>query len=105
MSYMLIVKCNPCIVLSVLRLLKHKQAVYSVKTKTNANLSRKHCLNYRHRCNHRCKRRLIHETKAHPLNLNHTTVYAHCIFACFGPKIRKYEDTENTAMITDLIVI
>ena len=59
MSYILIVKCNPCIVLSVLRLLKHKQAVYSVKTKTNANLSRR----------------------------------------------RKYAHTENTAMITDLIVI
>ena len=105
MSYMLIVKCNPCIVLSVLRLLTHKQAVYSVKTKTNANLSRRHCLNYCHRCKHRCKRRLIHETIAHPHNGNHTTVYAHCIFACFGPKIRKYADTENTAMITDLIVI
>ena len=41
----------------------------------------------------------------HPLNLNHTTVYAHCIFAWFGPKIRKYANNENTAMITDLIVI
>ena len=105
MSYMLIVKCNPCIVLSVLRLLKHKQAVYSVKTKTNPNLSRRHCLNYLHRCNHRYKRRLIHKTKAHPHNVTHTTVYAHCIFACFGPKVRKYADTENTAIITDLIVI
>ena len=47
----------------------------------------------------------MHETEEHPLNVNHTTVYAHCIFACFGPKIRKYADTKNTAMITDLIVI
>ena len=51
------------------------------------------------------KRRLIHETKAHPRIVNHTTVYAHCIFACFWPKIRKYADTENTAKITDLIDI
>ena len=47
----------------------------------------------------------MHETEAHPLNVNHTTVYANCIFACFGPKIRKYANTDNTAMITDLIVI
>ena len=47
----------------------------------------------------------MHETEALPLNVNHTTVYAHCIFACFGPKIRKYANTDNTAMITDLIVI
>ena len=47
----------------------------------------------------------MHETEAHPLNINHTTVYAHCILACVGPKIRKYANTENTAMTTDLIVI
>ena len=32
----------PCIVLSVLRHVKHCRAVYSVNTKTKANLSRKH---------------------------------------------------------------
>ena len=47
----------------------------------------------------------MHETEAHPLNVDHTAVYAHCIYACFGPKIHKYANTENTAMITDLIVI
>ena len=47
----------------------------------------------------------MHENEAHPLNLNHKTVYAQCMFACCGPKIRKYPNTENTAMITDLIVI
>ena len=45
-------------------MLKHFKAVYSVKTKTKANLSRKHWLNYWHRCNHRCKRRLMHEIDA-----------------------------------------
>ena len=34
--------CRPCIVLSVLLHVKHYNAVYSVKTKTKANLSRKH---------------------------------------------------------------
>ena len=34
--------CRPCTVLSVLRHVKHFKAVYSVKTKTKANLSRKH---------------------------------------------------------------
>ena len=34
--------CSPCIVLSVLLHVKHFKAVYSVKTKTKANLSRKH---------------------------------------------------------------
>ena len=33
---------RPCIVLSVLRHVKHFKAVYSVKTETKANLSRKH---------------------------------------------------------------
>ena len=40
---------RPCIVLSVLRHVKHFKAVYSVKTQTKANLSRKHWLNYWHR--------------------------------------------------------
>ena len=34
--------CRPCIVLSVLLHVKHFKAVYSVKTKTKANLSRTH---------------------------------------------------------------
>ena len=34
--------CRPCIVLSVLRHVKDFKAVYSVKTETKANLSRKH---------------------------------------------------------------
>ena len=34
--------CRPCIVLSVLRHVKHFKAVYSVNTETKANLSRKH---------------------------------------------------------------
>ena len=38
--------CRPCTVLSVLRHVKHFKVVYSVKTKTKANLSRKHWLNY-----------------------------------------------------------
>ena len=33
---------RPCIVLSVLLHVKHYNAVYSVKTKTKGNLSRKH---------------------------------------------------------------
>ena len=35
--------CMPCIVLSVLRHVKHFKAAYSVKTDTKANLNRKHC--------------------------------------------------------------
>ena len=77
--------CRPCIVLSVLPLLKHSKAVYSVKTQTKANLSRKHWLNYWHRCNHRCKRRLMHDIDALPLKFNHTTVYAHIVIACCRP--------------------
>ena len=34
--------CRPCIVLSVLPHVKQFKAVYSVKTETKANLSRKH---------------------------------------------------------------
>ena len=34
--------CRPCIVLSGLQHVKHFKAVDSVKTETNANLSRKH---------------------------------------------------------------
>ena len=34
--------CRPCIVLSVLRYVKHFKAVYSVNTENKANLSRKH---------------------------------------------------------------
>ena len=73
--------CRPCIVLSVLPHLKHSKAVYSVKTQTKANLSRKHWLNYWHRCKHRCKRRLMHDIDALPLKFNHTTVYAHNVIS------------------------
>ena len=97
--------CRPCTVLSVLRHVKHFKAVYSVKTKTKANLSRKHWLNYWHRCNHRCKRRLMHEIDALALNFNHTTVYAHVVIGCDGPKIRMCAKSGNTAMTTDLMVI
>ena len=79
-------ECRPCIVLSVLPHLQHFKAVYSVKTQTKANLSRKHWLNYWHRCKHRCKRRLMHDIDALPLKFNHTTGYAHIVIACYGPK-------------------
>ena len=97
--------CKSWIVLSVLRHVKHFNAVYSVKTKTKANLRRKHCLNYCHRCNNKCKSRLIHETDALAFNFNHTTVYAHTVIACDGPKIRICVKSDNTAMTTDLMVI
>ena len=97
--------CRPCIVLSVLRHVKHFKAVYSVKTETKANLSRKHQLNYWHRCNHRCNRRYVYEIDALPLNFTHTTVYAHIGIACDGPKIRMCAMSNNTAMTTELMVI
>ena len=97
--------CRPCIVLSVLRQLKHFKAAYSVKTETNANLNRKHYLNYLHRFNHRCKRRLADEIDPFPLNFNHTTVYAHIGIACDGRKICMCARYDNTAMTTDLMVI
>ena len=76
-----------CIELSVLPHVKYFTAVYSVKTKTKADLNRKHWLNYWHWCNHRCKRRLMHEIDVLPLNFNHTTVYGHIVIACDWPKI------------------
>ena len=97
--------CRPRIVLSVLPHVKHFKAVYSVKTKTKANLSRKHWLHYWHRCKHRCKRRLMHGIDALALNVNHTTVYAHIVMACDGPKVRMCAKSDNTAMTTDLMVI
>ena len=97
--------CRPCIVLSVLRHVKHFKAVYNVKTETKANLSRKHQLKYWHRCNHRCKRRYVCEIDPLPINFTHTTVYAHIGIACDGPKVRMCARSDNTAMTTDLIVI
>ena len=97
--------CRPSIVLSVLPQVKHFTIVYSVKAKTKANLSRKHWLTYWHRCNHRCKRRLIHWIDALALNFNHTTVYAHIVIACDGPKIRMCAKSDNTALTTVLMVI
>ena len=97
--------CRPCIVLSVFRHAKLFTDVYSVKQKTKANLNKKHWLNYWNRCNHRCKRRLVYEIDALPLNFNHTTVYAHIGIACDGPKLRMCARSDNTAMTTDLMVI
>ena len=78
--------CRPCIVLSVLLHVKHFKAVYSVNTQTKANMSRKHWLNYWHRCNHRCKSHLLHDIDALALKFNHTTVYAHIVIAYCRPK-------------------
>ena len=97
--------CRPCIALSVLPHVKHFTAVYSVKTKTKANLSRKHWLNYWHRCKHKCKRRLMHEMTVPPLNFNHTAVYAHSVIVYDGPNIRMYAKSDNRVMTTDLMVI
>ena len=93
------------IALSVLRHVKCFKAVYSVKPKIKANVRRKHWLNYWHRCNNRCKSRLMHEIDALALNFNHTTVYAHTVITCDGPKIRMCVNSDTTAMTTDLMVI
>ena len=97
--------CRPCIVLSVLRHVKHFNAVYSVKTQAKANLSRKHWLNYWHRCNYRCKRCLVHAIDALLLNVNHIAVYECNVITCNLPKIRMCAKSDNTAMTTDLMVI
>ena len=97
--------CKFWIILSCLGHVKHFKAVYSVKTKTKANLSRKHWLNYWHRCNNRCKSRLMHEIDALALNVNHTTVYAHTVIACDGHKLRMCVKSDNTAMTIDLMLI
>ena len=97
--------CKSWIVLSGLRHVKHFKAVYSLKTMIKANLSRKHGLNYWHQCNTRYKSRLMYEIDALALNFNHTTVYAHTVIACDGPKIRICVKSDNTAMTTDLMVI
>ena len=77
--------CRPCILLSVLRHVKHSKALCWVKTETKANLSRKHYLNYCHQCNHGYKKeRLLYEIKALPLNFTHITVYANIGIACDG---------------------
>ena len=78
--------CRHCIVLSVLPHLKHFKAVYSFKTQTTANLSRKHWLNYWDRCKHRCKIHLMQDIDALLLKFNHTTVYAHIVIAFDWPK-------------------
>ena len=97
--------CRPCIVLSDLPHVKHFKAVYSVKTRTKANLSTKHWLNYWYRCKHRCKRLLMHGIDGLLLKFNHTAVYAYIMNACDGPKIRMCAKSNNTAMTTDLMVI
>ena len=78
--------CRHCIVLSVLPHLKHLTTVYSVKTQTKANLSRKHWLNYWHRYKHRCKRRFMHDIDVLQLKFNHTTAYKHIVIAFVWPK-------------------
>ena len=97
--------CRPSIVLSVLPHVKHFKAVYSVKTKTKANLSTNYWRHYWHWCKHRCKRRLMHGIDALALNVNHTTVYAHIVIACDGPNIRLCAKSDNTATTNDLMVI
>ena len=47
----------------------------------------------------------MHEIDALALNLNHTTVYAHTVIACHGPKIRMCVKSDNAAMTADLTVI
>ena len=97
--------CRPCIVLSVLLHVKHFKAVYSVNTKTKANLSRKQLRNYWYRCNHTCTRRLMHDIDVLALNFNHTAIYAHIVSTCDGPKISMCAKSDNTAMTTELMVI
>ena len=98
-------ECRPSIVLSVSRHVKHFKAVYSVKTQTKANFSRKHWLNYWHRCNYRCKGCLVHAIDALPLNFNHIAVYAYIVITCDGHKTRMCAKSDNTAMTIDLMVI
>ena len=97
--------CKSWIVLSVLRHVKNFKAVLSLETQITANLRRKQWLNYWHRCNNRCKSRLIHETDALALNFNQTTVYAHTVITCDGPNIRMCVKSDNTVMTTDPMVI
>ena len=97
--------CKSWIVLSVLRHVNHFKAVYSLQTQNTAILRRKDWLNYWRRCNNKCISRLMHETEALELNVNHTAVYAHTVIACDGPKIRICVKSDNTAMTTDLMVI
>ena len=47
----------------------------------------------------------MHGFVAIVLNFNHTTVYANCVIACNRPKLRKFANTESTAVTMDLIVI
>ena len=47
----------------------------------------------------------MHETDALALKVNHTTVYAHTVIACDGPKISICVKSDNTAMTTGLMVI
>ena len=97
--------CKSWIVLPVLRHVKHFKAVYSLHPQITANLSKKHWLNYWHRCNNKCNSRLMHETDALALNFNHTTVYANTVIGCDGPNIRICEKSDNTALTPDLMVI
>ena len=97
--------CKSWIVLSVLRHVKHFKAVYSIQTQIKVNLRKNDLLNYWHRCNNRCKSRLMHEIDALALNFNLTAVYAHIVITCHGPKIRMCAKSDNTAMTTDLMFI
>ena len=97
--------CGICIVLSVLRHVKHYRALYCVKTETKANLNRTRWLCYWHQYNNGCKRRLVYEIDALRRNFTHKTVYGNIGIACDGPYIRMWVRFDNTAMTTDLMVI
>ena len=99
------IDCRPSILLSDLRHVKHFKAVYSVKTETNANLSRIRWLNCWHRCNHKCKRRLVYEIAALPLKFSHSTVYAHIGIGCDRLTLSMCAMFDNTAITLDLMVI
>ena len=47
----------------------------------------------------------MHDNDVHPLNFNHTAVYAYIISTCDGPKIRMCAKSDNTAIPSDLMVI
>ena len=47
----------------------------------------------------------MHGTDALAINFNHTTVYAHIVIACDGPKIPMCEKSDNTALTTVLMAI
>ena len=85
----------------------------SIRPTTAANFNRTHSLSLRHHCNGRCKRPLMHEIDALPLNFNYTTVYSHILIACTGTKLwtktkltrLNNANTETTAINNDRMEI